>query len=400
MDTSDIRLVNIRSILNALRFSPGLTKRELSERSGLSFSTVSTTCNALLEAGILLQRRQPTVGAGRFPSQLSFQGDRLCAVCLSLQAADSLTLAVMSLNNQLLFEASCDTGGCADAREVLERAQRLFAGFRDGEGAAYTYLGVAIAVSGIYDEQQSLLMNCPFPLLNGSPIGTLAENAFGLPCHVNSASNYCAIDMRRTIVQADNFIYLHFAEELTAGIICQRQLVTGQHGHAPRIGHLRLGDPRRVCPIPDCGGHGCIETDLSLYGMVGDYNRSTSTAHLHQLWQQRTAAIHADAALYEEYLEEKGGSIGALLGVLVSLFDPAMIVIGGSCVELQKELSPIVEKKLSSLCPLACSEGLVIRWDDSSRSTLYQGMSQVVYEGWNPLCMTDPQPGKEKNSRD
>ena len=77
-----------------------------------------------------------------------------------------------------------------------------------------------------------------------------------------------------------------------------------------------------------------------------------------------------------------------------------MIVIGGSCVELQKELSPIVEKKLSSLCPLACSEGLVIRWDDSSRSTLYQGMSQVVYEGWNPLCMTDPQPGKEKNSRD
>ena len=139
---------------------------------------------------------------------------------------------------------------------------------------------------------------------------------------------------------------------------------------------------------------------LPLFLSEEDYQKQLEELKADPYLVQKIQEYNAKMCTSEEYLEEKGGSIGVLLGVLVSLFDPAMIVIGGSCVELQEELSPIVEKKLSSLCPLACSEGLVIRWDDSSRSTLYQGMSQVVYEGWNPLCMTDPQPGKEKNSRD
>lgn len=393
MDTSDIRLVNNKSILNTLRFTSGLTKKELAEKTGLSFSTVSNTCNALQEAGILLQRRQPTTGAGRFPNQIILQGDRLCSVCLVLQAADSLTLTVMSLNNELLFETDCDISNCRSAQAMIDQALRLFNSFQ-AEHNGYTYLGVAIAVPGIYDEQRDLLMNCPLSILNNTPIGTIAAEAFNLPCYVNSASNYCAIDMRRVVVQADNFIYLHLAEEITAGIICQRQLVTGQNGHAPRIGHLRIGDPNKACPIKGCGGHGCLETDLSLYGLVGNYDRSISTSHLHKLWQERVQAIHSDVSSYQAYLEEKGGYIGSLLGVLVSLFDPAVVVIGGGCVELRSELAPIVEKKLFTLCPLACSEGLVVDWDDSSQTTLYQGMSQVVYENWNPISMTEPQPEK------
>ena len=57
MDITDIKAENVKQILNHLRFSSGLTKRELADMTGLSFSTVSNLCNELKDSHVLNEEK-------------------------------------------------------------------------------------------------------------------------------------------------------------------------------------------------------------------------------------------------------------------------------------------------------------------------------------------------------
>lgn len=56
LDIMDIKQNNIKSIMNVLRENngqSGMTKKEIADKTGLSFATVSNLCNELLERCIV-----------------------------------------------------------------------------------------------------------------------------------------------------------------------------------------------------------------------------------------------------------------------------------------------------------------------------------------------------------
>ena len=57
VDITDIKAENIKKILTVLRFSSGLTKRDLASIVGLSFSTVSNLCNELKDCQVLYEEK-------------------------------------------------------------------------------------------------------------------------------------------------------------------------------------------------------------------------------------------------------------------------------------------------------------------------------------------------------
>lgn len=58
MDITDIKGANVRKILDVLRFSSGMVKREIASDTGLSFSTVSNVCNALEDLPYSLRNQE------------------------------------------------------------------------------------------------------------------------------------------------------------------------------------------------------------------------------------------------------------------------------------------------------------------------------------------------------
>ena len=57
MDISTIKLGNVKEILSCIRNQDGLTKKEIANLTGLSFSTVSTVCTTLRERDILYEKK-------------------------------------------------------------------------------------------------------------------------------------------------------------------------------------------------------------------------------------------------------------------------------------------------------------------------------------------------------
>lgn len=386
MDITNIRDNNIKDILNTLRFTTSLTKKDIADRTGLSFSTVSSACNSLIERDILKEEKIRSANVGRLPQSIIFKYKRFCSVALDLQNRNLLDFTIIDFNNDVLYHSVYNITHCFNAKDVIEYA---FAIFKDV--SQYPALenvqcvGIGIAVPGIFDRKAGKLINSSIPFLEDASFAEIAEEYFGVPCHVDTGSNFCAISVQQKELNANNFVYINISSEISAGVICQDNLVTGQSGHALRVAHLPLGNDSVKCSIPGCQNYGCIYSEISLRGMVGGYLSENSDLSLLDRWLEMMRDIRIKPQKYDAYCKEKGTYIGNLIATLVCIFDPATVYLGGHCLEIFDLLEPSIWDIVKKRCPVACQFGLQIVWDVKSTETLYKGINQSVYNGWNPL---------------
>ena len=109
LDVMDIKQHNVKSIVNVLRFSAGesgLTKRDIADRTALSFATVSNLCNELLERGIVEIVKKNSMSVGRTPSTVNLAYNRFCTVCLNLQMKNTIYPVWMRLKKSLILPGS------------------------------------------------------------------------------------------------------------------------------------------------------------------------------------------------------------------------------------------------------------------------------------------------------
>ena len=164
---------------------------------------------------------------------------------------------------------------------------------------------------------------------------------------------------------AKNIIYLHSSAGLGVGVICEGNLLRGKNGYAAEIAHIPIGDPNIVCPC--CGLHGCIENDLAQRGM--------DVFNFPQLSEPE----------YARLAEDRGRKLGTLLAILINLFDPQTVYIGGSGLESYERLAPYTRSVLKARASLALGKGMHIEHDKSSTWTVQRGINQLVYENWYPM---------------
>ena len=123
LDVMDIKQHNVKSIVNVLRFSAGesgLTKRDIADRTALSFATVSNLCNELLERGIVEIVKKNSMSVGRTPSTVNLAYNRFCTVCLNLQMKGVLGIAVLNIRNEIVFHQKYDISGLDAPEEVID----------------------------------------------------------------------------------------------------------------------------------------------------------------------------------------------------------------------------------------------------------------------------------------
>ena len=117
-----------------------------------------------------------------------------------------------------------------------------------------------------------------------------------------------------------------------AGVVTAGRLLRGVRGFAGEVGHLQLDPGGRRC---GCGRRGCWETvaglDALLVGRRGRRRpRARPDARPRGAARARsTARAEAGDRRTLEALDRTAEWLGAGAGVLVNLFDPGLLVLGG-----------------------------------------------------------------------
>lgn len=366
MDITDIKGANVRKILDVLRFSSGMVKREIASDTGLSFSTVSNVCNALEDLHILYETKSGDTTVGRTPDKFHFNSGGYCSLCVERPQEDILRISALDFANKLLFQTELPLTADDDAMSLSNYIQQVYEDLAHSQGfSGIEFVGVGLSVSGGQGHKNRQLTNGLHSNFDNTSLEELIRQRTGLPCYTESQANLCVVSVSQAGHDSENILYLHSSTILSVGVICEGNLLRGRNGNAADIAHIPIGAPDNVCPR--CGAHGCIENDLAQRGMDIFWTPQLSE-------DERT-----------RLLEDRGKKLGELLSILINLFDPQTVYIGGRGFEIYELLEPYALSVLKVRSPSAFDNGLHIEHDRNSAGTVQRGINQLVYKNWNPM---------------
>lgn len=384
IDVMDIKHQNIREIVDAIRFEEsGLTKKEITEKTHLSFATVSNLCNELIENNVLGIVKSDALSVGRTPGRISLQHTLYNIICLNLQMKNVMGLAVLNIKNEIIFNQNYNIEKLTNPQEVILFAREMFEKeFRPLADENAVYIGIGVAVSAIFDFESRELVNCSIDMYSRAALKDIVEDVFRLPTYVDNEANLCALSIQSRKADKKNIVYLHISEGVGVGIICSGNLVRGYHGYGGEVAHVPVGDMQKKCD--ECGQYGCIENELSVPAVVNTYFGNTEEYILNK-WNQYVDDIGERKEKAIILAEKNAIYLGSLASILVNIFDPEILYIGGDISKVYPVMQEKFKETLNQRCRCIVEKGLQITCDSMSEESINVGISESIYHKWNIL---------------
>ena len=192
-------------------------------------------------------------------------------------------------------------------------------------------LTVGIGTPGAISRATGLLKNSNSVCLNGQPLLQDLERRLGRDLRISNDANCFALSeaVDGAAAGAEVVFGVIIGTGTGAGIVVNRQVLTGPNAIAGEWGHNPLPWPRGdEIPGPDCycGKQGCIETYLSGTGMARDFRQHTGeTVSAESIVARAEHGDPASRAALERYYDRAARALAHVINIL----DPDVIVLGG-----------------------------------------------------------------------
>ncbi|WP_347160436.1 ROK family transcriptional regulator [Pontibacter chitinilyticus] len=208
------------------------------------------------------------------------------------------------------------------------------------EGNNYTYLLTQSETASL-QHLLELKFNKPVYIQNDVKSATLAEYRFGL-----------AYGRRDVLVLSMDW-------GIGLGIIMDGKLRNGTTGFSGEFGHIPLIDGGVLC---HCGKRGCLETVASgtaLAEMAKEGIRAGQSSTLNALSDKEIEQIEPqtiiDAANQGDQfaisiLSEIGMKLGKGIAILIQLFNPELIILGGKMAEAKQYITIPIQHSINTYC--------------------------------------------------
>ncbi len=234
---------------------------------------------------------------------------------------------------------------------AIERIKKSIHELIGSSGIERSRLGdVGVSCGGPLDQTAGIIQAPPnLATWVDVPITSILSQEFGLACRMENDANAGAVAEHRFGAGQGtrHMIFLTMGTGLGAGVIADGRLLSGAAGQAGEIGHVRLSAHGPV----GYNKAGSVEGWASGGGMAqvarGEVEaalaRGETTALAAKLDSPLTAKDVAEAAqqgdaLAQSIVASTGSRLGEALAILVDLFNPERIVIGGLAMRLGESL--------------------------------------------------------------
>jgi glucokinase len=237
-------------------------------------------------------------------------------------------------------ELEMPTDPNAGTKSILTAVEELL---RRAEEMSLRVEAVGIGAAGFVSSASGSVTFAPNIVYDDPEIANAVHSRTGLPVVVDNDANAAAWGERTfgTAKGCDNVVLLTLGTGVGTGIISEGRLVRGATGAAGEFGHTVV-DPEG--PQCKCGLKGCIEQFSSgqAIARMGREAAETDPSTTILAFADSIETITAeDVAKAARQLDESARDImrraGIMLGIgmsnIANLFDPEVIVLGGSVVK-------------------------------------------------------------------
>ncbi len=375
----EIRRQNLGALLRFVHERGQISRAELTSELGLNRSTIGALTADLTEAGLVTEEAPRETGrAGRPSLVVRAMSESIYAYAASVEV-DQIRVARIGLGGVLLDQRSIPRprGSMAGTIDPIT----TFIKQMPGKGRC---VGAGIAVCGMVRREDGMVHLSPYDdkALGGAvgePIGdSLRERLPELLSQVAVANvaDLCALaeHTRGVAAGCDNFIYMHGDVGVSAGIVAGGHRVTGHGGYGGEVGHMVVNPAGRAC---GCGSKGCWETEIGEHTLL---HLAEST----DIGAQAVLAVVDRASRGDHVAQAAVRQVGDWLGFgvanLVNIFNPELVIFGGTLRDVYLASAAQVRSKLNSIALPATREHVRLRTPALGNDGALIGAAELAFQ--------------------
>ncbi|GAA1530404.1 hypothetical protein GCM10009827_054930 [Dactylosporangium maewongense] len=180
---------------------------------------------------------------------------------------------------------------------------------------------------------------------------------------------------RGAAVGCDNVVYLYGDAGVGGGIIAAGRPVTGHGGYGGEVGHMVVNPAGKPC---SCGSHGCWETEIGEHALLAAAGRNPSSGR-DGILAVVDAAGRGDASA-QAAVRQVGDWLGFGVANLVNIFNPEMVIFGGTLREVYLASAAQVRSRLNRNALPACREHVRLRTPVLGEDAALLGAAELAFE--------------------
>jgi predicted NBD/HSP70 family sugar kinase len=251
------------------------------------------------------------------------------------------TVAIVDLNGRFLSRAQLP---------VTSDPERTIAGIVESmlrmkqAHSQRSFEGVGIALPGRVDSTTQRLRFAPNLGWSDFDIKGAIEKGTGMAVEMDNAANACLLAETwfGGMDGVRNAALVTISEGVGTGILCNGQIIYGNHGMAGEFGHIPLDVNGPLC---GCGARGCWEMYASSSAALRYYAESKPKVAARTIEDLLRLAGEEDAKAIAA-LTRQAEYVGYGLRTISAALAPEVILIAGDIVAAWKLLAPVIEKAL------------------------------------------------------
>lgn len=335
----EVRRHNLAALVRFLHDHGSSSRSELVSHTGLNRSTVGGLISDLVAVGLVRETEPVASGVGRPSFGVEPVSERAFVLAIDLRV-DRAIVAIVGLGGAVLArrEHRFRKGQQREERivaQTVEVCREVLASAPEGG----LLVGVGVGVPGLVRQPDGLVRFAPNLGWVDVPLGDHVAESLGVdvPIVVGNDSDLGAVAerVRGSAMGAANVIYLSGQVGVGGGILLDGRLLMGAQGYGGEVGHMRVNPKGRPCR---CGSTGCWETEIGEPALREATGVSDSVP---------VEEIVARAAAGDKAARRGLRSVGRWLGIgvanLVNIFNPDVVVFGGSLREILPATRNLVE---------------------------------------------------------
>jgi predicted NBD/HSP70 family sugar kinase len=209
----------------------------------------------------------------------------------------------------------------------------------------------------------------------GEALRELIGNGGAVAVRNNADLAALAEHTRGAAAGCDNLVYLYGDAGVGGGIIAAGRPVTGHGGYGGEVGHMVVNPNGKAC---SCGSRGCWETEIGEHALLSAAGRNPTSGRDGILAVVDAASRGDNTA--QAAMRQVGDWLGFGVANLVNIFNPEMVIFGGTLREVYLASAAQVRSRLNRNGLPACREHVRLRTPQLGQDAALIGAAELAFE--------------------
>lgn len=330
-----------KEIINQLDRSGDLTIADLSRELNISTPKITSLVNELIQDGLIQDLGKIDSTGGRRASIYGLVSDACYFIGVDVKRY-YINIGLLDFKKHLVTVEEKIPYPLENTQQSLTALIDVIKKFIKDQGVTKDkILGLGINLSGRVNNITGYSYS--YFHFHEEPLAKTIEEELGIKTFLENDSNAMAYgELHHGVVSNEkNVLFINLDYGTGSGIILDGKVYYGKSGFSGEFGHIPFYDNELIC---GCGKKGCLETEVSGQALLRKVKEKMNAGAATILSKKNggnnelkledliEAAGNEDMLLIE-LLAEMGEQLGRALAVLINLFNPELVILGGTLAE-------------------------------------------------------------------